>query len=83
MTSLRDSFKNDKPRDSFKNDKPRNSSKISMEQNKVDEDFDKFIKQLDEMDTKPSARKTQKGAKTKITPPKADGTTELKLKPFQ
>ena len=69
----RDSFKNDKPRDSFKNDKPRDSSKISMEQNKVEEDFDKFIKQLDEMDTKPSARKTQKGAKTKIKPPKQMG----------
>ena len=44
-----------------------------MEQNKVDEDFDKFIKQLDEMDTKPAARKTQKRAKAKIKPPKQMG----------
>ncbi|MBT5911310.1 MAG: hypothetical protein HOH59_00785, partial [Rhodospirillaceae bacterium] len=57
----------------FKNDKPRDSSKINMEQNKIDEDFDKFIKQLDEMDTKPSAQKKQRGAKTKVKPPKQMG----------
>ena len=49
----RDGYKSDKPRDGYKSDKPKDNYKTKSGKHETDEAFDNFIKQLDEIDTKP------------------------------
>ena len=57
----------------FKNKAPKRPSKIDLNEKKLDEDFDNFIKQLDAIDTKPPSKNFKKKSKKKIRLSKSAG----------
>ena len=57
----------------FKTKVPKRPSKIDLNEKKLDEDFDNFIKQLDEIDTKPPSKNFKKKSKKKIRLSKGAG----------
>ena len=57
---------NDSGKSSLKNKVSKGPSKIDLNEKKLDEDFDNFIKQLDEIDTKPPSKNFKKKSKKKI-----------------
>ncbi len=61
-----DNSKNDSGKTDLKNKASKASLKIDLNEKKLDEDFDNFIKQLDEIDTKPPSKIFKKKSKKKI-----------------
>tara|TARA_B100001093_G_scaffold299700_1_gene285778 strand:- start:172 stop:1221 length:1050 start_codon:yes stop_codon:yes gene_type:complete len=49
-------LKGDRPKVNLNTNAPKNTSKIDLNDKKLDEDFDKFIRQLDEIDTRPPSK---------------------------
>ena len=65
-------MKGDRSKVNLNTNAPKNTSKIDLNDKKLDEDFDKFIKQLDEIDTRPPS----KGFKKKNKKIKSSKRTE-------
>ena len=61
-----DNSKNDSGNTDLKNKASKASLKIDLNEKKLDEDFDNFIKQLEEIDTKPPSKIFKKKSKKKI-----------------
>ena len=68
-----DNSKNDSSKTDLKNKVSKGPSKIDLNEKKLDEDFDNFIKQLDEIDTKPPSKNFKKKSKKKIRLSKSTG----------
>ena len=65
--------KNEADKPNLKNKASKGPSKIDLNEKKLDEDFDNFIKQLDEIDTKPPSKNFKKKSKKKIRLSKSTG----------
>ena len=65
-------FKGEKAKVNLETSAPKNTLKVDLDDKKLEEDFDKFIKQLDEIDTRPPS----KGFKKKNKKIKSSKRTE-------